>query len=146
MWVGSDCQPPGVDLGRASQFLRYRDPVYLTTTRDAIYLQWNYNFQCVGDASGSHDMYWLTGSGWYRGSHYTYPLDYDFNGYWVRGKGNSFYYNSSFPGCGETVYANHSKNEVYGISDGKAGFSWDLYLLGSNCQTWLTPVIEQENY
>lgn len=140
-----NCQPPSIDIGRARQVTRFRDPIFITTTRDELYLQWNYNWQCVGHTEGYHDMQWFAGSGWNRGAWETYPLAFDYNLYWALGKGNSFYYNSSFPGCAATVYANHSQNWVYGFDDGVAAFNWDINLLGSNCQVLLTPVVEQEN-
>lgn len=130
------CEPTTVDFGRAWQMIQYMDPVEIETTQDQVDLSWNYNWQCVGEIHGYHYMAWRVATGWDIQTWNT-SATYDWNLYWVRAEGYSFYFNGSFCKGAGTVFANHRRNWVTGYKDGGASFSWLADVDGAWCKDML---------
>ena len=119
----------------------------IEVTQDQIDISWNYNWMCVGDTHGYHDMIWLVNTGWEIQTWNT-NLTYQLGLYWVRGEGYSIYFNGTFQLCGGmTVYTHHQRNWVYGFDDGFASFSYLLYTDGGSqqCQDMLSTYVITDN-
>lgn len=111
----------------ARLWARIQDPVNATTTETGVYLQWNTTSTTVGTYTSSHELNWLSGTGWQKTSDSATRGRTSSTKVWANTKGT--FKNPTFckvitGGSGPTTYADHSKTWLEGRLAGGSGWSY----------------------
>ena len=107
----------------ARLWARIQDPINLTTTETGVRVQWNATSSSVGSYTTSHELNWLSASGWQKTSESTTRGRTSSTKVWGNTKGT--FKNSSFCPFG-TTYANHSRTWLEGRPSGKSSWAYEM--------------------